>query len=81
MNDRENPPDKDELQEIYDSLSVALPNGVEANMSDANGASTRSVFMKHFQSKASGEEGILYSQNQPKVDESTLTHTPLAMVV
>ena len=56
MNDRDNPPDKDELQDLYDSITNEFPDDVKANMSDSDDKPAHSDFMKHFQSKASGQD-------------------------
>ena len=75
MNDRDNPPDKDELQNISDELFNEIPDGVEANMDAAHEKSAQSDFMKHFQSKAAGQDvtqDAAFTQNQSTTQETKL---------
>lgn len=58
INDRDNPPDKDELQNIRDELYNERPDSVDANMDAPHDKSIQSGFMKHFHSKASGQDEI-----------------------
>jgi hypothetical protein len=67
LNDRDNPPDKNELQDIYDDLGE-LPDSVKTHMGKAPENSTPSDFMKSFNSKATGQDETKdadLSQNQP----------------
>ena len=76
MNDRDNPPDKDELQDIFDSIHNVLPDDVKANMDNSNDEPAQSDFMNHFQGKASGQDEIPDkpdSTNQPPTEKTDLT--------
>ena len=73
MNDRDNPPDKDELQDIFDDLNNELPDDVKANMGDSNDKSAQSGFMNGFNSKALGQDEMpdkTDSINQPPAQET-----------
>lgn len=71
MNDRDNPPGKDELQKIRDELFNELPDSVEANMAATDDRSVQSDFMKHFQSKVSGQNET--SEKTDLIAQPTLT--------
>lgn len=73
MNDRDNPPDKDELQNILDDLDNEIPDSIKAHISELHENSLQSDFMKNFNSKASGQDRIqdaTFSQNQPTTQET-----------
>lgn len=82
MNDRENPPDKDEMKDLYDSITDILPDDVKANMDNSNDKPTQSDFMKSFNSKASGQEEMPDNQdsiNLPIAQETELSQNPSSM--
>ncbi len=73
MNDRDNPPDKDELQDLYDSITNEVPDDVKVNMDISIEKPAQSGFMKHFQSKASGQDEMPDKAepiNQPPTQEA-----------
>ena len=82
MNDRGNPPDKDELQDLFDNIRDVLPDSVKANMDESHDKSAQSDFMKHFQSKASGRNEMsdkIDPINQPIPQETELTQNHSVM--
>ncbi len=77
MNDADNPPDKEELQDILDDLDVSLPDSIENNMNVSKDISVQSNLMNQFQDKASGQyetQNTEYSQHHSQTENIETTH-------
>ncbi len=72
MNDRDNPPDKEKLEELIQGLVDGQPREVRS-LTEEQPSSAQSGFMKHFQSKASGQDEMPDKTepiNQPPTQET-----------